>query len=400
MRIFSLLATAAIVVTATVGCRTTDRSPDHNNFTTQIDSLFDSHFASANPGTPGAIVLIAQGDSVIYNRGIGVADVDSREPITDRTLFNICSISKQFAAVGILKLVEEGRLELDDAITKFMPQLRNPRYKEITLQHLLSHTSGIPDTRPRTEAQWKDYTRRHATTFANNHDYRLYSLTYESTKYLIDNDSFAFAPGTAYKYENPTYQLMLQVIEDVTRERFVDWMNANVFAAAGLKETRYFEPETDNSDLAHAYIPAPPTNPYSHHRSPDGAWQECDYGEADFFPTKADGGIYTSARDFLQWERALMGGRVICDSMVRKAATPIIATGDPHTYYGLGLFIENAPDKPRKVYHTGDNGGFLTVEAYFPEKELFYLVFANRPDWPREKVVAELDSLLASHTLI
>ena len=74
--------------------------------------------------------------------------------------------------------------------------------------------------------------------------------------------------------------------------------------------------------------------------------------------------------------------------------------GDPHTYYGLGLFIEKAPCKARKVYHTGDNGGYLTVEAYFPEKDMFYLVFANRPDWPREKVVTELDSLLAIHKLI
>lgn len=400
MKLLCPLAIAATIASATIGCTKTDSRADDNTFTVQADSLFASHFAGDGAPAPGATVLIAQGDSVIYSRSYGVANVDSREPITDSTLFNICSISKQFAAIGILKLAEEGRLELDDAITKFMPQLRNPRYKEITLQHLLSHTSGIPDTRPRTEAQWKDYTSRHATTFANNHDYRLYCLTYESTKYLVDNDSFGFAPGTAYEYENPTYQLMLQVIEDVTRERFVDWMNANVFAAAGLKETRYFEPETDNSDLSHAYIPSPETNPYCYPRSADGAWQECDYGEADFFPTKADGGIYTSARDFLRWERALIAGKVIADSLVRRAATPIIATSDPHTYYGLGLFIEKAPGKARKVYHTGDNGGYLTVEAYFPEKDLFYLVFANRPDWPREKVVTELDSLLAIHKLI
>ncbi len=70
------------------------------------------------------------------------------------------------------------------------------------------------------------------------------------------------------------------------------------------------------------------------------------------------------------------------------------------TSYGLGLFIEQVPGKARKIFHTGDNGGYLTVEAYFPEHDVYYLIFANRPDWPREKTYEQVDSILHAYKFI
>ena len=363
-----------------------------------LDSLFTVLFP--DPEDPGAIVLVAKGDSIIYDKGFGMADLKNNIAISDTTLFNICSISKQFAAVALLKLEEEGVLELDDVVTKYVPTLSSPQYRKITLHHLLSHTSGIPDTRPRTEAEWKEYLTRHKTKFGSNRDYKLYSLTNESTKYLNDLDTFAFEPGTAYEYQNPTYQLVLKIVEDATRERFSPWMDAHIFKAAGLEHTRYFDPAEDYSDFSHAYIPAPADNKYQLWRSDDGKWEECDYGEAYFFPTKADGGIYTSALDFMKWNKALFSGKVIGDSALHKAITPVIGTDINLTSYGLGFFIEEVPGKARKIFHTGDNGGYLTVEAYFPEADIFYLIFANRPDWPREKTYEQVDSILHPNRLI
>lgn len=377
-------------------------SCSHNRAVSALDSSLDSLFTSIfpDPEAPGAIVLVAKGDTILFDRGYGMADLKNGKAICDTTLFNICSISKQFAAVALLKLEEQDKLKLDDHVSKFIPALRLPQFSEVTLFHLLSHTSGIPNSRPRTDEEWAEYVKHHETSFGSCRDYKLYSLTAESVRYMADVDTLVFEPGTGYEYQNPTYQLVLPIIEDVTRERFNPWMKANIFDVAGLKHTVYFDPVDDLRALSHGYIPAEGENTYKLWRSPDGKWEDCDYGEAFFFPTKTDGGIYTSALDFLKWKKALYSGKVIGDSALHKAITPVIETDIPMTSYGLGLFIEQVPGKARKIFHTGDNGGYLTVEAYFPEHDVYYLIFANRPDWPREKTYEQVDSILHAYKFI
>lgn len=392
----AILLVGCVLVLSTLSCGHKSHSP----LASSLDSLFTPVFGADGADAPGAIVLVAVGDSIIYDRAYGMADLARRTAVTDSTLLNICSISKQYAAVALLKLEEEGRLSLNDSVAKFFPEFRSPRFKEIRLWHLLSHTSGIPDIRPRNRQQWHQYLEHHRSRFASNHDYRAYSLYDESTAYLHDLDTFAFAPGTAYEYQNPTFQLVLPLVERLTGREYVSWMNDNIFGPAGLDHTIYFDPAIHDYPLAHAYRPAEGDNKHDYWRSPDGRWEECDYGEANFFPTKTDGGIFTSALDFLKWQRQLFGGNIISPRQVEKATTPVIATDIPDTGYGLGFFIEEREGKPRKIFHTGDNGGFLTVEAYFPESEVFYLIFANRPDWPREQIYEKVDSILLDHGVI
>ena len=101
----------------------------------------------------------------------------------------------------------------------------------------MSHTSGIPDTRPRTEAEWIKYKKNHNSIYGNVEDYKLYALSSESLRYLTDLDSLAFEPGTAYEYQNPTFQLVLPIVERVTGERFDEWMQQNIFEPAGMRGT-------------------------------------------------------------------------------------------------------------------------------------------------------------------
>lgn len=357
-------------------------TPGQGELDAPIDSLFSIYFS--DDSNPGAIVLVARGDSVIYSRGFGMARLDVNTEITDSTLFNVCSISKQFGAMAILKLQEQGLISLDDSVNRYFPEFKSPIFGRVTLRHLLAHTSGIPDKRPRTDAEWAEYVRHTPSVYTNVHDYKVFSLTKESIRYMENLDTLDFEPGTRYEYENPTYQLIMPLVERVTGQPFDTWMEANIFAPAGLTETVYFSPSRPLYNFAHGY----------RCDTTDGQWREYDYGEAEFFPTKADGGLYSSARDFLKWENALMSGRVVSQKSLKEATHKVIRTERPHTFYGLGLYIEESPGKPRKIYHTGDNGGFLTFEGYFPHNQIFYLIFANRPDWPREKVVAQLDSIL------
>ena len=347
-----------------------------------IDSIFGQLFGADEPG---AVVIVMRGDSVVYDRGFGLARLDTVVPMTDSTMFNICSVSKQFAAVALLKLAEEGRLSLDDAVSKYYPEFKGEFFKRITLRHLMSHTSGIPDARPRTEAEWLSYRRTHDSKFQTVGEFKLFCEEDESCRYMIDLDSLAFEPGTAYEYQNPTFQLMSGIVEKVTGQRFDDWMRDSIFLPASMVEATYFEPGKYIARMAHGYEPA--------HDGDASRWAESDYGEASFFGTKADGGLYTTPREFLNWYRAINADAVITRQSREAAHTGYIDTDIPFTSYGYGWFVENRPDRPEKIYHTGDNGGFLIFEGWYPSADLFYLIFANRPDWDREATVEKMDSV-------
>lgn len=228
----------------------------------------------------------------------------------------------------------------------------------------------------------------------------LYAPTSESIRFYETLDTLNFEPGGGYEYQNPTFQLVYPMVEDITGYEFDTWMKENIFEPAGMTHTFYFDPRKKMPSSAHAYIPAKGPNVYKNKRPGNGRWEECDYGEANFFPTKADGGLYTSARDFHNYQCALFDGKLLGDSALMEATLPIVLTDIPNTYYGLGLFIDTTPGKGGKVFHTGDNGGFFTYAAYFPKSKVHYLIFANRCDWSREDAAEKIDAILHKHGLI
>ncbi|MCC8187333.1 MAG: beta-lactamase family protein [Bacteroides sp.] len=334
---------------------------------TQVEKELDRLFTDLFPADePGAAVLVARGDSILYNKGFGLARLDTLSPMTGNTMLNIASVSKQFSAVALCLLEEQGKLSLAQTVKDYFPSYKAGFYDRITLHHLLTHTSGLPDSRDRT-----------------NRDFMLYCQEEESCRYLIDLDSLAFEPGTHYEYQNPTYQLMLMIVEQASGERFDDFMRNHLFDQAGMPDAVYFEPQRYIPRMAHAYLQHPDT----------GAWEEHDYGEANFFGTKADGGLYTSAEEFFRWHRALWEDRILSPGKREAVHTGYTDTDIPDTRYGYGWFIEQRPDRPQKIYHTGDNGAFLLFEGYYPDPDLFYLVFANRCDWEREETVEKMDRI-------
>ena len=112
-----------------------------------IDEVFGAVYN--NPNEPGAAVLILQGNDTLYSRCFGVADMETKAPVTFQTNFCIASVSKQFSAVALMQLAEQGKLSLQDPLSKFFPEFQAPFFKDITLHNIMSHTSGIPDARSR-----------------------------------------------------------------------------------------------------------------------------------------------------------------------------------------------------------------------------------------------------------
>jgi len=337
----------------------------------RIDNVFSAVYSNANE--PGAAVLIMQADDTLYSRCFGLADMVTREPVSFETNFCIASVSKQFSAVALLQLAEQGRLSLNDPLSKFFPEFEAPFFKDITLHHIMSHTSGIPDARPR-----------------DDRNFVLYSTDVTSVQYMRTLDHLNFVPGTQYEYINPTFQLIYQIVERATGCSFETYMHENVFGKAGMKTCRYYEPDRNIACMAHGY-----------ERDDKGVWQEYDYGEESFFGTKADGALYCSINDFVNWERALRDNKVWTASSKRLAYQPWIQIPvnaeygyQPHTGYGYGFFVQDIPGQPTHVYHLGDNGGFTIYAGKIPERDIIFLFFSTRPDIDRLGMVNQVYRIL------
>lgn len=338
-----------------------------------VDSILSSRYRA---GEPGAAVIVARGDSVLLERYMGVSRLTPAEPVDSVTTFCIASISKQFTVLALLQCdslyTASGGL-LDSRVSDWF-QFPQHFWHDITLRHLASHTSGVPDSRPRHDRDWCV----HAT------DSR-------SEAYFPDVDSLMFGPGEYYDYLNPSFILLARVVERLTGREFTARVGESIFAPAGMTRTHYFDPAAPGPGESHAYVPG------------EAGWREYDYGEETFFATRPDGGIYSTARDLLRYENALRDGLIVAPDRLSLAYAPAVSVSAsprcdyqrrPDTWYGLGFFIDHPAGRPRKVYHTGDNGGYQAYLAKYPELDIKIIVLENRNDHDRWQLATAIDRAL------
>jgi Beta-lactamase class C and other penicillin binding proteins len=358
----------------------------------KLDQLCSSLFPDSEPG---AAVLVMKGDDIIFDKGYGIADIETKKAIDGNTFFNIASVSKQFTAVAVLQLAEEGKLSLEDPVSKYFPEFKAPFWNDIRIKHLLSHSSGVPDARGGIPRELKI-----------KGDEKL------AMSYLPDLDFLHFQPGEAYEYMNPTFVMCGAIVEKVSGQPFTEYVAEHIFKPAGMDRTLYFDPEHQEliPDMAHGYeyedvedMPEERTAGSAASDEPKN-WYEYDYGEETFFATRPDGGIYTSTHQFVQWEKALRANKVLSEASRVDAQSPHTFASDspwsdyqnrPNTWYGYGWFIEPKTDSTKEViYHTGDNGGFKILAARYPEDNALVLIFANRADWDRYEVMQQFEAIL------
>lgn len=339
----------------------------------ELDSILEARYPC--PNEPGGAIIVARGDSILYERYFGTADMATRRPVGPDTRFCIASVSKQFTVMALLQQAEkyDGSL-LDKPASHFF---KYPRkfWENITLRHLASHTSGLPDDRPRSD--------RHFCLFADEE---------QSIEYMSEVDSLLFGPGEYYDYLNPSFILLAKVTEQLSGEDFYSYVARNIFANAGMHSTYYFNRESDGAGQSRAYL-----------LDDSGEWKKYDYGEETFFATRPDGGIYSTARDLLRWENALRDERIVSRETLQLAYTPLVNVTTspfcsyqrrPDTWYGLGYFIEHPAGGDKKVYHTGDNGGYQAYLAKYPDDDIKIIVLENRSDRSRSELMGAIDRLL------
>lgn len=207
-------------------------------------------------------------------------------------------------------------------------------------------------------------------------------------------DSIEYRPSTKYQRTDPAFILVVPLIERVTGQDFDSWMSENIFQPAGMTDTYYYNPGYELPRMAHGYKPVDGPTQAGVFRSEDGKWEEYDYGETAFFLTKADRGAYSSARDLMRWNKALYSEKIISKESLDTINTGYIPTEIPYVKYGFANAVENAPGKPRKIYHLNTNGGFAIAEAVFPDKDISYTIFATRKNWDQDYIFAKMDTIL------
>ncbi len=401
-RRFGIIMMLAMIVAATIAsCSEKAIVPvSRCEITDAMDSLVDRVFPGEN--APGAIVFVIKDGEVMYKRCSGLANLKTGEPLTENTLINISSVSKIFAVAGIMKLAEKGLIDLEAPLSDYFPEFNKDVFGKINLIHILTHATGLPDNRPRNEEQWKRYIGEHPDSpFLVCYDYIRYGKDTELTRFYMTVDSLKNTPGTVFFYQDPPFMLISRIIEKVTDETFEDWMKENIFDAASLETACYVNGKMEGRGIAHGYkAKAHDTRP-DVYVSNDSLWEEFDYGEAPFFMSRVDKGVFITPAEYVKWLDALYGGEIINRNSLNLANARHMESSWRDVGYSFGSFVSGGtPERPSKIFHNNGNGGFTVFESVFPDDKVAYFIFSNYSGWNRMETSKKVDRILESHSWI
>ncbi len=295
--------------------------------------------------TAGSSVAVVRGRDTLVLKGYGKADLELDVPTPDRAMYEIGSVTKQFTASAILRMVEQGKLSLDDEITKYLPTYPTQGH-HVTIRRLMDHTSGI-----------KGYTELPAfAAFAAR------PLAKDSLVALFSKEPFDFAPGDGMVYNNSAYFLLGMIIEKVSGRTYADYVQDSLFARAGMKDSRYCSESTVMPRKVHGYDFLNGTlqkaRPISH------VW-----------PFSA-GSLCSTAGDLLAWTAALHGGKILSPASYQELITPGTLNDGTRLRYAKGLGRDEIAGH-RAIHHGGGIFGFTSYVAWLPDDSLTVVVLYN-----------------------
>jgi len=307
----------------------------------RVDAIVEAVMAERR--IPGVTLLVEHRGRRIVARGYGLADVENNVPAELATVYQIASITKQFTAAAILQLVERGKLQLDDDVTKLIPEL-HIRGGTVTVHNLLSHTSGLVEyNRDETIPEWGT------------------AITHERVLKLIGDRELEFKPGEKFQYRNSGYYVLGMIIERVSGMSYADYVRMKLFQPLGMRST---------SQCTHHEIIAKRAHGYT---TDDGRLQNPRL--LDMSWTFAVGSLCSTAPDLLLWNHALRSGRVVSDSY-KKMITPVKLADGTLTDYGYGLGMSVHDGHP-VIRHGGNTVGFTAYLTYYPEDDLTIVLLTN-----------------------
>ena len=305
----------------------------------QIDQLMSSYAG----GVPGASVLVLRNGKPVVQRSYGLADLEQHTPAAPDTNYRLASVTKQFTAAAILLLGEAGKLQFDDPVRKWLPELPEAA-QPVTIRHLLTHTGGLID--------YEDFVPDDAPQVHDADVLRL--LTTANRTY--------FYAGSSYRYSNSGYALLSLIVERASGQRFAAFLHDRIFEPLGMHATVAFEDGVSTvRSRAFGYS------------STGGSWSRTDQSSTS--AVLGDGGIYSSIDDLAKWDAALYDDRLLRAQSRQLAFTPATHTDNPSVDYGFGWRITG-----ETLWHSGETRGFRNVILRYPQRKMTVIVLTNRND--------------------
>ncbi|HEY7768413.1 serine hydrolase [Longimicrobium sp.] len=307
----------------------------------------DSMLAAAYPaGGPGAAVIVARGDRVLMRKAYGMADIELGVPMRPEHVFRLGSITKQFTAVATLMLADDGKLSLDDDITRFFPDY--PTHgRRITVEHLLTHTSGIRSYTSIPE--WRAKVRTDVTPAELIAAFR--------------DQPMDFAPGEDWRYNNSGYALLGALIEQVSGQGYADFLRTRLFEPLGMTNTRV---ETQTAII--------PRRVRGYQVGQGRAITNSEYLSLTH-PYSA-GALVSTVDDMLRWGQSIEAEHFLKPETWRRALTAFALPAGRGSGYGYGWFLSRVAGEP-SVEHGGDINGFSTHGMFIPSQRLHVYVLSN-----------------------
>lgn len=291
-------------------------------------------------------VLIAKGESIIYEEYKGYKNPQTKEPLDANSPMHIASVSKNFAAASVLKLIQEGRLNLGDSISKFFPDFP---YTGVTVKMLMNHRSGLP-----------------------NYVHYLDRMGWDKNKYVTNQDVLnslytlhpapEFRAGTRFSYSNTNFVLLALIVEKLTAMPYPDFLKKNFFEPFGMNDTYVFS-LADTLTAIRSY-------------NANGSTWKWDFLE----DTYGDKNIYTTPRDLLKWSLALSEDKVMDQALLDSAFTPYSFERPGVHNYGLGWRLLMLKNGKKVVYHNGRWHGSNAALAKLNDEGITIIIIGNRYD--------------------
>ncbi|MHC1775607.1 MAG: serine hydrolase [Lentimicrobium sp.] len=323
----------------------------------EFDKLIESQY---KPGEPGATVLIAKNGAVIYRKAFGMANLELNVPMKPEMVFEIGSMTKQFTAVSILMLMEQGKLSLNDEITKFIPDYPTQGQK-ITIHHLLTHTSGI-----------KSYTSMQEWVPLWRKDMSPLEMID-----LFKNQPMDFAPGEKYLYNNSAYFMLGYIIEKASGLTYQEFLETNIFKPLQMNNSYYGSHQKIIANRAAGY------------QNQEG------FINAEYLSLTqpyAAGSIMSNVDDLLKWEIAVRDNKLVKKASIQLAFTGYKTNDDKPFHYGYGWMLNEINGSPT-IEHGGGIFGYTTNGIWLPKEDVYVVMLTNRDDMSPADISTKLAAI-------
>ncbi|MBK9271083.1 MAG: serine hydrolase [Saprospiraceae bacterium] len=308
----------------------------------QFDKILSEHF---KPNETGATVLVSKKGQVIYHKAFGMANLELNVPMHTDHVFWLASIGKQFTAVAILQLIEKGKLELHDEITRFIPDYPT-QGNRITIEHLLTHTSGIHNY-----SGIKDPEKKLAV-----------DCKPEEVIDFFKNLPMRFAPGTKWEYSNSGYFLLGYIIEKISGKKYAEYLDENIFKPLGMANTHFANNKRIINNRVGAYSMG------------NQGYENSRYlNETIIFSA---GAIQTTVSDFFKWHEAVHSYKLVRKETMDKAFNRYKLSDGQEVDYGYGWRLGYLYDRP-SIWHGGMIEGYGTMELHLPKDDVFIVILTN-----------------------